>query len=114
MKIVVEQMEGGITRVDLEGRMDIEGVAGIEDKFTFATATRQGLVVVNVADVPFMSSIGIRTIIVAGRAQKQRGGKFVLAAPQPMVRKVLVTAGIDQLVPLYDTVDAACEALRKA
>ena len=70
-------------------------------------------VVVNVAEVPFMSSIGIRTIIVAGRAQKQRGGKFVLAAPQPMVRKVLVTAGIDQLGPLYDTVDAACEALRK-
>jgi anti-anti-sigma factor len=61
-----------------------------------------------------MSSIGIRTIIVAGRAQKQRGGKFVLAAPQPMVRKVLVTAGIDQLVPIHDTVEAACEALRKA
>jgi len=102
-----------MTRVNLEGRMDIEGVREIDDAFTFVTATRTALVAVNLAGVTFMSSIGIRTIISAARGQKQRGGRFALAAPEPMVRKALVTAGVDQLVPIHDTLDAACIALQK-
>jgi anti-anti-sigma regulatory factor len=43
----------------------------------------------------------------AARGQQGRGGKMVLAAAQPIVQKVLVMAGIDQLIPLYDSVEAA-------
>jgi hypothetical protein len=36
-----------------------------------------------------------------------RGGRMVLAAPQPLVRKVLVNAGVDQLMSVFDDVEAA-------
>jgi len=107
MKMTIQQLEGDSILVGLEGRFDIEGTQSIEDPFTFATTTKAQRVVVDLSGVDFIASIGIRTLFSAARAQSQRGGRIVLAAPSEMVRKVLVTAGVDQVIPLFDTVEAA-------
>jgi len=36
---------------------------------------------------------------------------MVICKPDPMVRKVLETTGIDAIIPLYDDVDSAHQAL---
>lgn len=66
---------------------------------------------VNLAGVSFLASIGLRTLLSTARAQSQRGGKLVLAAAEPLVRKVIETSGIDQLIPTYASVDEARVAL---
>ncbi len=104
MKMTIQPLEGESILVGLEGRFDIEGAQSIEDQFTFAVATKARRVVVDLTGVDFIASIGIRTLFTAARAQSQRGGRVVLAAPTEMVRKVLVTAGVDQVIPLFDTV----------
>ncbi len=45
------------------------------------------------------------------RAVAARGGRLVLLSPQAAVREVLGTAGVDQIVPVADDVDAALAAL---
>jgi anti-sigma B factor antagonist len=95
----------GIVEVKLSGRLDLDGSQAIGDKFAFATTTRKANVVVDLSEVAFIASIGIRLLLTSARAQATRGGKLVLAAARPTVRKVLEAAGIDQLVGL--TVDVA-------
>ena len=79
----------------------------IEKNFTAAAAGSRALVVVDLSGVSFLSSIGIRLLIKSARAQASRGGKLVLAAPQPLVRKVLETTGIDKVIPLSADVESA-------
>ena len=43
--------------------------------------------------------------------QQQRGGKLVLLKPDAGVTKVLETAGIDTLVPIFQDLDAARDAV---
>jgi anti-anti-sigma factor len=110
MKLSVTR-EGDLIRVDLDGRLDVEGTREVDDAFAFNTTTAPSRIVVNLAQVSFIASIGIRALLTAARGQRQRGGKLVLAEPQPMVRKVLETAGVDQVVPVYESVNSARTAL---
>jgi anti-sigma B factor antagonist len=107
MQFESTELPGNITRLSLTGRLDMDGTQAIEQKFTFQTTTRAGKYVVDLSGVSFLASIGIRMLITSARGQSGRGGKVVLAAPQPLVRNVLETAGIDKLVPMVDSVEAA-------
>ena len=111
MKMTIQPLAGDLTVISLEGRLDIEGAQSIDDQFTFATTTKQKRIVVDLGQVGFMASIGIRTLLSSARGQAARGGRMVLASPTDMVRKVLVTAGVDQLMPIFETVELAQGAL---
>lgn len=107
MKLESSQMSDRLVMVSLEGRLDIDGARAVEDRFAFLTTTKDADVVVNLTSVSFLASIGIRMLMTAARGQHGRGGKLVLAAAQPAVAKVLITAGIDQLIPMFDDVGIA-------
>lgn len=98
---------GNVTVLTLNGRLDVEGTQEIEQKFAFATTVKAANLVVDLSGVSFLASIGIRLLITSARGQSSRGGKLVLAAPQPLVHKVIETAGIDQLITVFADVEAA-------
>src|SRR5262245_53096148 len=100
MNMTVEHLEDKLTRISLDGRMDLEGTRAIDQQFAFATSTQPLRLAVDLSNVSFVASIGLRTLLNAARAQAGRGGKMVLVAPNEMVRKVLETAGVDSIVPV--------------
>ena len=106
MQLESKNLPGNVTQLVLTGRLDFDGAEAIEKDFAAATEHR-ALVVVDLSGVTFLSSIGMRLFIKSARAQKSRGGKLVLAAPQPLVRKVLETTGIDKVIPLSSDVESA-------
>ena len=112
MQMTIEQYEDAIIGVILEGRLDMQGTREIEQRFAFATSTRAMRLVIDLSRVSFMASIGIRVLITAAKAQAARGGRIALVQAEPMVRKILETAGINQLIPVYEDLQAALSALR--
>jgi anti-anti-sigma factor len=107
MKLTEEEIAGDIIRISLDGRLDIDGTQAIDPQFSYLTTTRPGRFAVDLSRVSFIASIGIRMLLTAARAQANRGGKLVLVGPDPMGRKVLETAGVDQLVPIAPDLDGA-------
>ena len=107
MEINDEPLGDGIHRLILSGRMDVAGVGQIETRFAAMTASPRTAIIVDMSAVPFMSSIGIRALLMNAKAVKNRGGKLVLLNPDPNVRSVLESSGIDQLIPLCDALDDA-------
>jgi anti-sigma B factor antagonist len=114
MRMEISALESGIMRIALSGRLDVDGTQSIEMAFTARTATVKAAVLVDLSQVDFIASIGMRLLLSNAKALAKRGGKMVLANAQPSVRDVLGTAGIDTLIPLYDDLARACDDLRAA
>ena len=112
MQMQVTEQDDGIVQVNLVGRLDMAGTSQIEDRFTFAVTTKKAPVLVDLAGVDFMASIGMRMLVRNAKALDRRSGKMVLVHPQPTVKEALQTAGIDLLIPLFDDWDAAVADLR--
>lgn len=107
MEISEQILEGDIVKVNLSGRMDLGGVKSIEKDFDRMVEAPRMAVIVDMSDVPYMSSIGIRCLLIHAKSVSGRGGKYVLSSIQRDVRNVLEVSGIDQLIKIYDTVEEA-------
>lgn len=112
MQLHAEDLSPDIKLVRLEGRLDIQGTEEVEPQFSYITSTHQWHIVVDMSRVTFLASIGIRSLLSAARAQSIRGGKLVIACPAGMVARVLETAGVDLLVPIYRTLPEALAGLQ--
>lgn len=111
MQLQSETLENGILLISLSGRFDIAGSREIETPFAMLTTTKKQSIVVDLAGVNFLASIGIRALLANARGQSGRGGKLVLCNVQAPVRGVLDTAGITGLIPVFDDRPAAELAL---
>ena len=107
MELATEELAGGALLVRLTGRLDMRGADEISLPLTASLANRATPVVVDLAGVSYLASIGIRTLIMNAKAVNKRGGKLVLAGPSPEVLSVLSTAGILEILPTAETVEAA-------
>ena len=111
MAIAIEELTGGITKVILDGKLDIEGAAAVDMKMNIIAGTHKA-VLVDMQKVSFLGSMGLRALIAPARAIKSRGGKMVLYGPNEMVQKVLRTSGTDTLIPVHHELQSALAALQ--
>ena len=112
MKLSTEEIDGGITRIALEGRMDIEGAAAVDLRMNVIAGSAR-LLLVDLAGVTFLGSMGLRSLVLPAQAIKRRGGKIVLFAPPPLVEEVLSAANIGAIIPIHHDLSAALAALRQ-
>lgn len=96
----VTELDGPVTRVALAGRLDAAGADQIGIRFTAATASAARPAIVDLSQVGFVASMGIRLLISSARALDTKGFKLVLFGAQPHVEEVLLDAAVDQIVPL--------------
>ena len=97
-----------LRRIEISGRLDVEGTNSVASQLVeLAQAPRKG-VVVDLSSLKFLASIGIRALITSAKAVKERGGKMVLVVDDAStVMMSLKATGVDQFVPVFgDTADA--------
>jgi anti-sigma B factor antagonist len=110
MDMSTEDLANGVTKVALSGRLDIEGAQAIDMRFNVLAGSKKA-VVVDLSGVTFLASMGLRTLLVAGRSITTKGGRVALAAPQDNVLRVLTASGADEVVVITDTVEAGIAAV---
>ncbi len=116
MESTVQRFANVVT-VQVEGRVDhstapafgsvllphIEGCAGDEKK-----------ILVDLSKVNYMSSAGLRVLMIAAKGCRKQDGKMVLAGLQPNVREVFQIGRFDLVLDAYPTVRAALAAISPA
>ena len=111
MPIEFEDSSEDLRRITISGRLDIQGTAEIDMKFTSLASSSMRRVVVDLSGVSFLASIGIRSIITNAKAQNKRGGRMVLfVGDNTAVAKTLESTGIDSLVPTFTDAALAQQA----
>ena len=102
---------GNIARVKLRGRLDTPGVDRVEAKLTSAVVPEGKNTVIDLSEVGFIASMGLRMFIGLAKALKRNNAKLVLFAPQSQVNDVFHTVALRDIMPIV--VDEA-EAVRFA
>ena len=113
MTLETAELDGGITCVTLTGRLDIPGAQAIDLRFSALASGERPLLLVDLSQVSFLASVGIRTFFATARTVKARRGRMALLSPTELVAKVLESAAVDSLIPVYQDVSAACAALQQ-
>jgi anti-anti-sigma factor len=102
----------GILNVSLVGRLDTPGVDQIETQLTAHLVPRAARALIDLSQVEFIGSGGIRMFITIARALGRKGGKLVLYGAQPSVAQVFATTSLNDIVPVRADAAAAAAAVR--
>lgn len=113
MELVSEALGDSLVKIALTGRFDLQGNQSIEMKMTTLAATRKAGIVIDMTNVEFLASIGMRTLITVAKAQANRGGEVVLCSLQPLVKDVLTTSGLDKIIRMFDDCEIAVAEVSK-
>ncbi len=113
MPIAIQDMDGGVTRVVLSGRIDVAGAHEIDMPMSVVAGSRRA-VVIDLSAVEFMASMGLRSVVVCAKSIMSKRGKVVLLSPQPQVEEVITVSGIDSLIAICRNEAEAVAAVKPA
>ena len=102
----------GVLNLSLVGRLDTPGVDRIETLLTAHLVPRGASAMIDLSQVAFIGSGGIRMFITIARALGRKGGKLVLYGAQPLVAQVFETTSLNQIVPVRSDATAAAAVVR--
>jgi anti-anti-sigma factor len=112
MEMQIGDAGEGVVNVTLVGRLDTPGVDRIDLPLTAQLVSRGVRAMVDLSQVAFIGSGGIRMFITISRALGRKGGKLVLYGAQPLVAQVLVTTSLNDIVPVRPDAASASDVVR--
>jgi len=107
---VITEVKGEILIHRISGRIDTATSPEAEGKLT--ADLRQGRrVAFDMSAVSYVSSAGLRVVLMAAKLARANAGAVVLFGLQPTVREVFAISGFDRLVTIREDEAAALAAL---
>jgi anti-anti-sigma factor len=107
MEIQYGELDKDIRLIKLIGKLDIIGTGEIETKFAGYCTGDKVRVVVDISEVDFLASIGIRLLTLTAKSVASRGGRMALVKPTSEVHRVLEITGIPAMIPVYSQLESA-------
>ena len=104
---ITEREQQGITVFVLEGRVDSEGAVDLDLALQTALTEGKYKLVLDMAQVRYINSAGLRTLADILTQCKENGGDLRLVDLNPKVQRVFQIIGFDKFFMVYPTVDAA-------
>lgn len=89
------------------GRIDASNAPQVERDVLAAMEQSGAALIIDLSQLSYMSSAGLRVMLVAAKRAKAAGGKAVIQGAQPAVAEVLRMSGFDRIIPLAETEAAA-------
>jgi len=107
---ISEKQDGKFSVLTPIGRLDNETSPDFQVKVLYAVASG-GSVVVDLSSVEYISSAGLRALMMASKRSKAINGRLAVASLTPMVKEIFDISRFSLVVPVFDTVQDATSAL---
>ncbi|CAN5245287.1 STAS domain-containing protein [soil metagenome] len=91
---VHKRVDGSTARLRLSGELDVHGASRVTDELAELAAAGPHSVIVDVADVTFLDSTGLRALIVGRDQIRESGASFQLEGVGGVVERVLTMTGL--------------------
>lgn len=105
------QKDANVTVISISGRLDAVTVSEYEKKVRELIDGGEILFVVNFEQLDYISSAGLRGLLVMAKLLKAKGGQVRFANVNGGVREVFNISGFNSLFKIDDSVASAREAL---
>ena len=96
----------------LEGEVDAATATDLREALVALTAYRR--VILDFSGVPFVDSAGLGCLIAGARRIHAANGDIVLSSARRAVHRLLLSVGMDRVMPMTDTLDEALSVLDDA
>lgn len=106
-------LPNGSQRVEVGARLDTHTYSELDDRLTLVLAAKVQSLVLDLAQLEYVSSAGVRSIFRARKLLAARGGTLVLANTQPQVQKVFDIVKAVPLSEIFRSVEEADAYLDK-
>jgi anti-anti-sigma factor len=110
MDISVDRREG-FAVLQLRGEFDTYYCRLLQQEVDKLCAAGETRAILDLRLVRFINSTALGAIIKASKQLTKAGGRLVLARPSKFCREIIAKVGLDRVVPVYDTEEAAVEAI---
>ncbi|MBL8554963.1 MAG: STAS domain-containing protein [Phenylobacterium sp.] len=105
-----EETRGGTLVMAPSGRLD-SGSAGVLEAVLPGRVQTHAKVVLTLAEVPYVSSAGLRVLLIGAKAAKAQGHRLVLTGLSESVREVFDISGFSTIFAIEPDLDSALAAL---
>lgn len=109
--VKVRKDKHGVIVIEPQGQVDSLAAGDLDVALTEAIAQGTTHIVVDLAEVTYVSSRGLKVLVSGWRQTHDKGGKFAICSVAPRVQSIVETIGFDQIFDIYPTLDDALRAM---
>ncbi len=110
MEFVITEV-GGATKAALTGRLDTANVDKIETTFSASILPQGRPTILDLSNVTFIASLGIRLLLTTARTLGNRGARLVMFGATPAVAEILETTALSDIIPIFRSEEEALAAV---
>ena len=97
--------------ISAKGRIDGANATEVQGVLSNAFEPGIKLMLLDLGGLTYISSAGLRVIMLTARTLDRSGAKFAVGSPSGPIREVFQISGFDQIIPIFDSQDEAIESL---
>lgn len=102
MDITSEQQDNALI-LKPQGRVDGQNAQQFHLDLESKLGGGEQSVIIDMSDIKYISSAGLRAILLIAKTMRARNTKFMLCSLADTVKQVFLISGFDKFVPLYET-----------
>ena len=107
---IIKVEKDDITLLKIDGKFDAVSAPAAEKEFTSVINSGVKKIVINLEKVNYISSAGLRTLLIAAKDIKAEKGKIVICSMTETVEKVFEISGFSTI---FETCDSEAEAEKR-
>jgi anti-anti-sigma factor len=107
-----QEHAGDVVIVKLAGRLDSSTAQPAEENFARVLAGHNAYIAIDLSQLDYISSAGLRVLLVVAKKVQQAKGKVVLFGLVPNVREVFSISGFDKIFAIQPDAATAVTAVR--
>ncbi|WIM86744.1 STAS domain-containing protein [Candidatus Mycobacterium wuenschmannii] len=108
---LAERTDGDAVVISAEGIVDMAAAPTLTEQIRAALRRRPAVLIIDLTKVTFLATAGMSVLMETDRTSKERSIVFRVVADGPVTVMPMQLLGIDDLLAIYPTVDAAREGL---
>ncbi|HKX50630.1 MAG TPA: STAS domain-containing protein [Candidatus Binatia bacterium] len=104
---ITERKTADVVTLGLSGKLDATTAKTFEEKLLSQIESGERRFVINLAQIDYISSAGLRVFLLAAKRLNSANGKILLSSLQDPVREVFDIAGFSSVFSIYGSDDDA-------
>ena len=114
MAVWTRELSDGIWLVAVSGRLDQGQTSNLEEEATAVLEAGSYRLVVDLGEVTYINSGGLRCLVTLWRKARSQGGDVALCRLNERIGEVVATVGFDKVFKILPTVESAEESLKES
>jgi anti-anti-sigma factor len=112
--LLVEAPDSDTCVISVEGEADMGAAVKFNESFFTAAQTGAQRVVADLTGVSFIDSTMLNALVVSHRRLARSEGRFAVVCNGPRVARVFEMTGLEQMLDVFETREAALAHVREA